>query len=264
MEACELYKFIRPSADVLVPRTGAATPPPAAFCQRQAGEDPGLVLTALRSQLRHIWSQLPDARSRKRAVKRLLLKWHPDKNPGREAFCTGVFQHIQLCVSRLEQGLPLPADGEDDVDSYPPDGGRPDRRHGASTRGGRRGHGGGGGGGGGWFGSFFEDVYSRGRSHAQSSGESSYASSSSPSSSSWFSPSSSRPRANPQPEEGRRWMRQARQDLGAARGTLSHGGRGVSNWACYQAHQVSAGTTGPATRRTRRVLGLLAFACDLR
>ncbi len=38
----------------------------------------------------------------KKIVKRLYLRWHPDKNPGREEFCTKVFQHIQAEVAKLE------------------------------------------------------------------------------------------------------------------------------------------------------------------
>ena len=95
----------------------------------------------------------------------------------------------------------------------------------------------------GFYGSFFDDVYSRGQSYAQSSRTcyrdkgSGYRASSG--FYGYFFTSSSRSRANPQPEEGRRWMRQAVCDLKAAIVTLTHGGDGgIYNWACYQAHQV--------------------------
>ena len=235
MEACELYKIIRPSPDAIVPFTGDASLPSSAFSQSEAsGDDLKEVLKDIRHQLRQIWSKLPDGKSRKRAVMRLVKKWHPDKNLGKEELSTQVFQAIKHYARLLESGQDLPSDSDDDVESYGPDdyGGR----HGTSS--------GGGGGGGGWFGSFFDDVFSRVRTDAQRSrghGGSSSAFCGSWFTSSWSSsPSSSsfRSRANPQPVEGRRWMRQARQDLVAARGTLTLGACGVYNWACYQAHQV--------------------------
>ena len=235
MEACELYKFIRPTPNVIVPFTGDKTLPPAAFSQLETDGDLKEVLKDIRRQLREIWSNLPDGKSRKRALKRLVLKWHPDKNPGRKEFCTKVFQQIQRYVSLLENDQKLPSDDEDDVDSNPSD----DRyyRQQDSSSSGRRGYGGGG-----FYGSFFDNIFSRGRSYAESSrtcygGAGSGSGTSSGFYDSFFT-SCSRSRANPQPEEGRRWMRQAMQDLKAARLTLTQGSQGVYNWACYQAHQV--------------------------
>ena len=221
MEACELYKFIRPTPNVIVLFTGDKTLPPTAFSQLETDGDLKEVLKDIRHQLLEIWSKLPDDKSRKRALKRLVLKWHPDKNAGREEFCTNVFQQIQHYVSLLENDQKLPSDDEDDVDSLSS---------------GRRGYGGGG------FNSFFDDIFFRGRSYAESSrrcysGTRSGFGTSSDFYGSFFT-AASRSRANPQPEEGRRWMRQATQDLKAARLTLAQGSQGVYNWACYQAHQV--------------------------
>ena len=236
VEACELYKFIRPTPNVIVPFKGDTTLPSTAFTQPETGDDLKKVLKDIRHQLREIWSNLPEDKSRKRAVKRLLLKWHPDKNPGREEFCTKVVQWIQRYVSLLEDGQTLPSDDEDDVDSHPPS--YRSYQHGGSSSSGRRRYRRGG-----FYGSFFDDVYSRGQSYAQSSRKcysdkgSGYGTSSG--FCGYFFTSSSRSRANPQPEEGRRWMRQAVHDLKAAILTLTHGGDGgVYNWACYQAYQV--------------------------
>ena len=230
-----MYKFVRPSSNVIVPFTGDTTLPPTAFTQPEARDDLKEVLKDIRHQLREIWSNLPGDKSRKRAVKRLLLKWHPDKNPGREEFCTKVFQWIQRYVSLLEDRQTLPSDDEDDVDSYPPN--YRSYRHDRSSFSGRRGYGGGG-----FYGSFFDNIFSRGRSYAES--RRTYYSSTGGGSGTFSGfcghfTSSSRSRANPQPEEGRRWMRQAVHDLKAAIVTLTHGGDGgIYNWACYQAHQV--------------------------
>ncbi|XP_071959406.1 sacsin-like [Antedon mediterranea] len=58
----------------------------------------------LSDKLEEIWT-LEDT-ERKKAIKRLYLKWHPDKNPGNEDFCTEVFKHLKNEIDRLEKGLP--------------------------------------------------------------------------------------------------------------------------------------------------------------
>ncbi|EDO32860.1 predicted protein, partial [Nematostella vectensis] len=40
--------------------------------------------------------------TRRKIIKRLFLKWHPDKNPDDVEFCTKVFQHLQNEIQRLE------------------------------------------------------------------------------------------------------------------------------------------------------------------
>nr|KAG5700586.1 hypothetical protein BaRGS_015382 [Batillaria attramentaria] len=118
-----------------------------AFLETNVDDDLAKVLKDIRRELRDIWSAFTSDKDRLRAVKRLLLEWHPDKNQGREEFCTKVFQR----------------------------------------------------------------------------------------SSDFFRTSTS----NPQPEEGRRWMRQAKLDLDAAVKTLRGGDALMYNWACYQAHQTA-------------------------
>jgi sacsin len=39
---------------------------------------------------------------RKKTVKKLLLKWHPDKNPGRERFAAEVFKHLRKQIDQFE------------------------------------------------------------------------------------------------------------------------------------------------------------------
>ncbi|XP_071959408.1 sacsin-like [Antedon mediterranea] len=57
----------------------------------------------LSDKLEEIW-MLEDTERRK-AVKRLYWKWHPDKNPDNQAFCTEVFKHLKNEVDRLENEL---------------------------------------------------------------------------------------------------------------------------------------------------------------
>ena len=63
--------------------------------------------------LREAWTRPEE--ERRQIIKRLYLRWHPDKNPGNEDFCTKVFQYIKEIIYKLENGLPL--DGEDDDDN---------------------------------------------------------------------------------------------------------------------------------------------------
>ena len=47
-----------------------------------------------------------DEKAWKKFVRRLYLKWHPDKNPDNQEKATEVTKHIQNEVNRVEQGLP--------------------------------------------------------------------------------------------------------------------------------------------------------------
>ncbi|XP_071951516.1 sacsin-like [Antedon mediterranea] len=55
-------------------------------------------------ELEEIWKL--EVQERKKAIKRLYLKWHPDKNPDHEEFCNEVFKHLKNEVDRLEKGRP--------------------------------------------------------------------------------------------------------------------------------------------------------------
>ena len=62
------------------------------------------------SALRRIW-KIQDKDEKRKAVKALYLKWHPDKNP--HPLATKAFQFLQQQIARLEQGLPLEDPSED-------------------------------------------------------------------------------------------------------------------------------------------------------
>ena len=40
---------------------------------------------------------------RRNVIKRLYLRWHPDKNVGNDELCIEVFKHLQNEISRLER-----------------------------------------------------------------------------------------------------------------------------------------------------------------
>jgi hypothetical protein len=47
----------------------------------------------INEELRTVWSL--DENERKKRINKLLLKWHPDKNPGQEKFAAEVFKHLK-------------------------------------------------------------------------------------------------------------------------------------------------------------------------
>ncbi|KAK3584527.1 hypothetical protein CHS0354_039261 [Potamilus streckersoni] len=55
--------------------------------------------------LREAWT-LPKE-ERRRVLKRLLLRWHPDKNIGQEDYCNRIFNYIQNVVLQLDSGQPV-------------------------------------------------------------------------------------------------------------------------------------------------------------
>ena len=118
------------------------------------GDELGRIKREICEELRHIW-RLPEDQ-RKKAIKRLYLKWHPDKNE--HPLATKAFQYLQHQIARLLNGLPLEElDVDEDTKYEPPPSWRSwwgawddiARRH---RRARDRGYGGGGGGGGWWWG----------------------------------------------------------------------------------------------------------------
>ena len=65
------------------------------------------ILKKVAHELKKIWN-IRDKDLRRKAIKALYLKWHPDKNPHR--FATKVFQFIQQQIERLECGLDVNLD----------------------------------------------------------------------------------------------------------------------------------------------------------
>jgi sacsin len=73
----------------------------------QANEQDMIDKTELELTKTEIYSAVRQAyqltgQERKKTVKKLLLKWHPDKNPGRERFAAEVFKHLRKQIDHFE------------------------------------------------------------------------------------------------------------------------------------------------------------------
>ena len=154
------------------------------------------VLNEVTDLLKKTW-ELPQE-ERFQIIKRLCLRWHPEKNLGNEEFCRAVLQHIKNEVSRL----------------------------------------------GGSYDDLFAFCEARAREHGlQRKG---YRERFSKRFGSWQSSSTNRPwknvppslcERNPQPEEAKRWFRQAEADLEAGENELAFTSPSFE-WACFKCHQV--------------------------
>ncbi|XP_041377343.1 sacsin-like [Gigantopelta aegis] len=100
LNATKLYKFCRhktSSRRELVLSSAPTGSPP-------SSPDLNDVLKEIRQTLKDAWLRF-DEHDRQRVVKRLYLKWHPDKNDqDREQLCTRVCQYIQFYVTKLNRG----------------------------------------------------------------------------------------------------------------------------------------------------------------
>ena len=159
------------------------------------------MLDEISKTLEEAW-RLPEDR-RRQIIKRLFLRWHPDKNPGNEEFCTEVFQHIKNEIERLERGEL--------------------RNYGASY---------------GAFYGFWGSRASRYNSQRREYRDSFYRhyGSCGNRTRSWEVPPSFCT-TNPQPREARRWFRQAEADLAAADNDIDTE-KPSYEWACFKCHQV--------------------------
>ncbi|XP_048259571.1 sacsin-like [Haliotis rufescens] len=169
------------------------------------------VLKEIRETLKVAW-QMPDTKQREKVKKRLLFKWHPDKNQGNEEFCTKVFQRIQNYIEMLEKGQNI-----DQVPGHTNAKPRTERSN--------------------WF---YEEMNRRSKRHRHDyehfwddDGDSFSHGFHSRSGGSSFR-AHHREKPNPQPEEARRWMRQAREDLRVARETMHT--LSAYNWSCFQCY----------------------------
>ena len=87
--------------------TGATLDQPKYSAEEQQAreETKVIVLESISDMLENVWSQ--GETPRKKVVKQLLLKWHPDKNTeDDEELATAATQHIYSEVERLEAGVP--------------------------------------------------------------------------------------------------------------------------------------------------------------
>jgi len=160
--------------------------------------------------LEEAW-RLPEERRRK-VVKRIFLRWHPDKNLGDVTFCTEAFQHIQGEIERLEKGERREGERENHQSSHETffnHWRQRARRHTAQRR---------------EYKERFLKKYGTREFTSRSGG-------------SWPCIPPSFCKKNPQPGEARRWFRQAEADLAAADNDLG-GEKPSYEWVCFKCHQV--------------------------
>jgi hypothetical protein len=72
------------------------------------------ILREVKEIIKDAWT-LPED-ERKKVIKRLYKKWHPDKNHGNEAVATKVFQFIKQIVFRMESGQDIDTKCHQDFD----------------------------------------------------------------------------------------------------------------------------------------------------
>lgn len=176
--------------------------------------------------LEEAW-QLPTEKERKKVIKRLLLKWHPDKNIGNEIFSTRITQFIQSEIERLEAGLPRPIniDPSNFTQGNPFAGSQSFQRNFEEA-----------------YKFFYEQMNQRGKAHGKqrerykenfsreyTSTKTEYNFDVPPTFSS----------TNPQPSAAKNFFRQAQADLKAADNDFLGLRSGPSfEWVCFKAHQV--------------------------
>ena len=203
VDATDLYKFHR-SEDFNCTATdttdGLSENSSRYYVNPSKGKDQQEIFDEISDLLEQAW-KMPEEK-RRNVIKRLYLRWHPDKNVGNEELCIEVFKHLQNEISRLERGEP-----RDIPQTYPGFTG--------STQG-----------------TSYDDLFSswgnRARQHhAQREGyrtrEQSY--------------ERSRGRPNPQPGEARRWFRQACADVTAVMNDVVCN-KPSFEWACFKCQQV--------------------------
>lgn len=182
------------------------------------------IMKMIRKEVKEIW-QVKDEKEKRHLLRRLMLKWHPDKNMDRAELCTRVMQYIQSLMSRLERGETIPND-EDPTKTTT------DTRSGSNED---------------IFrppGRFYTNFSRRGFTNyssgfSDSTGFSSdYSSGFSPNNSGGFS-SHSRITSSKIPDrpEAQKWYKQAQHDYEEARRRIS----GSPCWISYICHQVSDG-----------------------
>jgi len=173
--------------------------------------------------------QLPEAERRK-VVRRLLLRWHPDKNIDDQDFATAITQHIQTELDRLE--------GKTGFDDELPEGFSADPRNP-------------------FFGSesfqrnfasafkfYYDEMNSRAREHRaqRERYRENFAREYANTSASFYSAGSNIPppsfaSSNPQPAQARRFLRQAQEDLRSASHDLD-APEPSYEWVTFKVYQV--------------------------
>ena len=124
VSALDLYKFLRGKRAVkqeeqskaLVPYEGETDDDRP---RREAREETDLksIKKQLCNELREIWKLSSNEKTK--AIRRLYLKWHPDKNPDQAELAEVVFKFLLRQLERLERGLPLENPDEPATEDIP-------------------------------------------------------------------------------------------------------------------------------------------------
>ncbi|XP_067047063.1 sacsin-like [Acropora muricata] len=149
--------------------------------------------------LTQAWEPHVSEQERRQIIKRLCLRWHPKKNAGNEEFYKSVYQHLASEVARLGGSY------DDFFYSW----GERARQHGSQR-----------------------EEYRRNFSRRYGAWESSSCQRS------WHDLPPTLCTSNPQPEEAKRWFRQAKADLDAGSEELRFS---ISSceWICFKFHQAA-------------------------
>ncbi|KAK8719600.1 hypothetical protein OTU49_013923, partial [Cherax quadricarinatus] len=75
------------------------------------------IMIIIRKQMGEIW-KVEDKKERRHLLRRLILKWHPDKNSHRVELSTRVIQYIQHLLNRLENGEDVSDDKDVKTSGY--------------------------------------------------------------------------------------------------------------------------------------------------
>ena len=204
VDATDLYKFHRSDDDLeckaIVVADGQSRNASRHGVYRPKNKDKQEVFSEISRLLEEAWN-MPEEKRRK-VIKRLYLRWHPDKNVGGEEFCSEAFKHLTNEISRLESG----EQEKSQENSFG------DTRRTQQTS----------------YENFFNSWGDRARQHhAQREGYRTRPPS--------YGGSHSRP--NPQPGEAKRWFRQAQADLAAVSNDVVCY-KPFYEWACFKCHQV--------------------------
>ena len=215
----DLYKILR-SVELKLNQDGSQTLCPfnpdsetTQLRQSLSDEDLKAIKRQICNDLKLIW-KLPDQVQKRKSIKRLYLKWHPDKNSS--PLATKAFQYLKRQINRLEADLPL-EEPEQEKDTTPC---APSPRWS------------------GWFNMW--DSWA-GRAHRARRREQDYYYSHG----GYSGGSTSRPtftaRPTPDPEKGRVWIKQAEADMIALRIVLAKVDtkQEVCCHACFLAHEVA-------------------------
>ena len=199
VDATDLYKFHRPedlNCAAIDVTDGLSENFSRHYVNPSNDKDMHEIFDEISDLLEQAW-KMPEEKCRK-VIKRLYLRWHPDKNVGNEELCNEVFKHLQNEISQLERGEP-----RDIPQTHP---GFTECTQRTS------------------YDDFFFSWGNRARQHhAQREGYRTRQQ----------SHGSSYDRQNPQPGEARRWFRQARADVTAVMNDIVSN-KPSFEWACFK------------------------------